>query len=713
MKRSFLAFATLAVAILVAAPSAVAATITVTTLEDELNSDGDCSLREAVEAANINSPVDACATGTPGPDVITFGVSGAITLISSGLTIIESLTIDGSGTSVTISGGGAVRVFDIATGVNVTLTRLTIADGVADGAGAIFNNGTLSVDDAVVTRNSSTGFGNPSGAIWNNGTLTIHRSTFSFNNSTLGLGGAVGNYGTLTIALSTLSDNSAHLEGGAVWHSFGGGTLTIANSTFSRNSVSSIGGGGAISTAAPSNVTGSVFSENSAGAQGGAIQVGSSATVVADSTFVRNSAGQGGAIQLSNGGTLTVNSSTLSQNSATGSQGGGGIFSGFHNLTVINSTFSGNAAAGSGGGILSVAGGNTVSTSTFSGNSAAVAGGGIYGAFTNLANSVVANSPSGGNCAGSIVDHGGNLTWPDATCPGLNADPLLDPAGLQSNGGPTQTIALMPGSAAIDLAVGCPPPATDQRGVLRPQGAACDSGSYERELTVVRVPQHFQSYDVNHPETVTETVTLVDQFATRTVQLQEIEWLMNPVEKRRTGRDQVPIERPDEHLTCYGMGYLPSANRTVHVRNQFVGDSTLRIARPLALCTPAAKTLTGTPGPPPSDLDHFECYDVTSETPTFRSETLEVRDQFGTRTVRIDRARELCNPVEKRRTGMAVEPVTRPDEHYVCYRIVSHTPAFSALNVFTRDQFDLETFRVVSPRRLCVPSEKFEGAPPS
>ena len=48
-----------------------AADITVNTTDDELNSDGDCSLREAIQAANTNSSVDACSAGASGLDTIT------------------------------------------------------------------------------------------------------------------------------------------------------------------------------------------------------------------------------------------------------------------------------------------------------------------------------------------------------------------------------------------------------------------------------------------------------------------------------------------------------------------------------------------------------------------------------------------------------------------------------------------------------------------
>jgi hypothetical protein len=99
----------------------------------------------------------------------------------------------------------------------------------------------------------------------------------------------------------------------------------------------------------------------------------------------------------------------------------------------------------------------------------------------------VAHNASGGNCDGVFTDGGYNVE--DANTCGFtqangslaNTDPVLDPAGLSDNGGPTKTIALQQSSPAVDL-VGtsaCPPPGTDQRGVERPQGTACDSGAFE------------------------------------------------------------------------------------------------------------------------------------------------------------------------------------------------------------------------------------------
>ena len=126
-----------------------------------------------------------------------------------------------------------------------------------------------------------------------------------------------------------------------------------------------------------------------------------------------------------------------------------------------------------------------MTNSTVSGNSASD-GAGIYnyGGSVTIRNTIVANNP-GGNCFGTITDGGGNLSYPDATCPGINREPALGP--LQNNGGPTQTMALGSGSAAIDAAndaicADAPVNNRDQRGIPRPYGPHCDIGAYEATL---------------------------------------------------------------------------------------------------------------------------------------------------------------------------------------------------------------------------------------
>src|SRR5829696_9692353 len=197
-------------------------------------------------------------------------------------------------------------------------------------------------------------------------------------------------------------------------------------------------------------------------------------------------------------GTLEVNNSTISGNRA-------GTFSGgIHNvgtLTVNSSTISGNSAGTDNGGIGNASAGTLeVNNSTISGNSANNNGGGIgNGSTATLNNTIVANN-EGGNCAGlPVTDDGGNLEWPGNDCGfALSADPLLGP--LADNGGPTQTHALQPDSPAIDAAVECPPPATDQRGVSRPQGDACDIGSFELEKLDTEAPKVISTFPRNGGE---------------------------------------------------------------------------------------------------------------------------------------------------------------------------------------------------------------------
>jgi hypothetical protein len=226
--------------------------------------------------------------------------------------------------------------------------------------------------------------------------------------------------------------------------------LTIADGNATGLNFFTGGGGGVASYYSLLNVTNSTFVHNVATFLGGGIFNYFGATFVSNSTFIKNAA-----------------------------QNGGGIFS-HGGLHVTNSTFFGNAG-GSGGGIYNESVAN-VFDSTFSGN-VATFGAGIYnytGAITIIKNTIVAHSVPGKNCFnfGFILNDGGGNLDTDGTCVGsISPDPLLGP--LQNNGGPTQTMAIPMASPAFGggVAVGCP--ATDQRGVLRPQFLACDIGAFE------------------------------------------------------------------------------------------------------------------------------------------------------------------------------------------------------------------------------------------
>jgi hypothetical protein len=278
--------------------------------------------------------------------------------------------------------------------------------------------------------------------------------------------------------------NTALTGGGLVTFNCGGGLVTIdispgAGGTGTKNIAidTTVDGGGVITVSGGNSV--GVFSVNT----------GVKFTVQ-NITIANGSANDGGGID--NNGTLTVSNSTFSGNSA---RFGGGIY----NSTDLNA-----------GGIVGTL---TVTNSTFSSNSAddvpvcCLSNGG--GAIANLGpgmatlrNTIVVNSPAGGNCAGIITDGGHNLD--DATSCGFatangswdNTDPQLDPAGLKDNGGPTQTIALctaarLPtGCTAASPAINAGDPVVcaaapvrdfDQRGLPRSSScdSACDIGAFE------------------------------------------------------------------------------------------------------------------------------------------------------------------------------------------------------------------------------------------
>jgi hypothetical protein len=224
-----------------------------------------------------------------------------------------------------------------------------------------------------------------------------------------------------------------------------------------------------------------------ANAGGGILNYGT-LTVVNVTFFDNRAATAGGGIANGVSGIMFVGNSTFWNNRAVNASGGGGGMANSGMATVFNSTFSGNSSSlGRGGGIADFTGGTlTVVNSTFSDNSAGIAGGAIsnrYGTSATLKNTVVVGTQANGNCESSITDGGGNLSFSDTTCPGINADPALGP--LQNNGGPTWTMALGPGSAAIDAGVdavcaAAPVNGLDQRGIIRPQGPHCDIGAVEQ-----------------------------------------------------------------------------------------------------------------------------------------------------------------------------------------------------------------------------------------
>ena len=191
------------------------ADITVNTVSDELNADGDCSLREAITSANSDSASDACAIGGAA-DSIGFGVAGTIVLNSALPAINSDVAIVGpAGDKVIISGGGAAPLFVVASGGILRLDTLTLSGGFASEGGAIINQ--------------------------LGGTLTVFNSTFSGNRAQQS-GGAIRNLGVATIVNSTFASNAAAESGGALADSGVGANMTLINCTVAANSAA-LGGG--------------------------------------------------------------------------------------------------------------------------------------------------------------------------------------------------------------------------------------------------------------------------------------------------------------------------------------------------------------------------------------------------------------------------------------------------------------------------------------
>ena len=438
--------------------------------------------------AKINA-VQAAGGGT-----VVFAVGGT-PIVLSGMMLPEittNLMIDGGGV-VTISGGNASRILRVRSSGTLSLRGLTLTKGFQNGdGGALINEGTTDIENCRFIENQA-GPTSSGGAILSLGRLTIRNSDFTGNKG-VGGGAIYPRFGAAmtTISGCLFSDNqatggSSNGWGGALllWD---GAPVTIVDSNFTNNTAHY---GGAINVKQNSRliVVRSRFSNNAAVQSGGGIENLGTA-IVTTSTFTGNSAaGSGGAISnLRNdidNTDLSVTESTLSGNAA---KFGGGISSGAI-ARITNVTLSGNSAEIGGG--ASVSGSSTMTNATFSGNSATTTGGGIYVSFGNatLRNTIFARGAAGGNCR---VDSpvGGSLTGSfnlsdDATCGfGSGRDSvnlLLGP--LAENGGVTATHLPQPGSPVIDNGTGAGAPATDQRGVKRPQGIAVDAGAVEVQPT--------------------------------------------------------------------------------------------------------------------------------------------------------------------------------------------------------------------------------------
>lgn len=418
-------------------------TYTVTSTADTTTGD---TLRQAILDAN----------NSVGADTIVFDASfyaspHTIVIDSAPPQINQQLTITGPGSSLlTIerdaNGPTSSRQCFNSFATVLSMSGMTLTGGAISGTGgalsAVGTSPNVTLDDMVLTKNSATNLG---GAIY------------------------LGNNATLAIRNSVISDNSAPSGGGIYF--FSGGSLLMENTTISGNTAN-----------AASNATGGGLYFDATALASPPAGFTPSTLVIRNSTFSGNTSnGLGGAIHLDAlTGTLQLQNTTLSGNTA-GLSGGaiaatsasGSLL--IQNSTITNNTASGTNSANGGGGIYRVSILNntlTVTNSIVSGNINSNAPDIKTDNFTTTH----INYSAIGNATGFTLaaDSGNNLPY------GAN----LKLGSLASNGGPTQTHAILTGSPLIDAGSNAAVPAgltTDQRGTNYPRivDDTVDIGAYE------------------------------------------------------------------------------------------------------------------------------------------------------------------------------------------------------------------------------------------
>ncbi len=485
---------------------------------------GKCTLRSSIEAADnepsgtnvtIDVPADTYKFSVPNPVCIQCapvqGSSYQLEILSGP----SSINIVGAGSSSTIIDANSLdRVFEIAAGATATISAVTIEHGrpgglgnistcpaqpqaEADGGGILDDGSRLSLIGDVIKDNIASGGG---GGIDENGQHLLMTGTDVSNNL-------------------ACQSNGSFRDGGGI-DVTGGDTVDVSSSTISGNSAEPNGdGGGMGEESKPATMN------------------------VRDSTISKNSAYEGGGMGADGRGVWNLYGDTLNDNTALNFGGGFNDF-GPDTDTFVNTTITGNHAASDGGGIFTF-GSESISFSTIVGNFSPGGVGNLgvelggekrppavrqqaSGFGYTLDDTIVAKGNNdASNCEGpfAFTDDGHNL-FDDTSDSGAQCgssptshDVITSDAklgGLANNRGPTKTVALLAGSPAIDAASrskcvsetkdrgGNP---VDQRGIPRPEGAACDIGAFEvtPNLGVTASPQK-DSILVGQQDTITDTI---------------------------------------------------------------------------------------------------------------------------------------------------------------------------------------------------------------
>ena len=430
------------VASLAFSASASANDITVNTGQDEFGTGADCSLREAIQAANTNTAFGGCPTASPsGTDTI-FVTGGSQYNVGMGGTaedanasgdfdITSFIRIAATGTgNARIDGGGFDRVFQILAHGSLLGTHLDIVNGNAvaqtnTAGGGILDQGVLNLRDSIVQMNRST------------------------SNTGCDCGGGIAVDGTAILNDVRVTNNNTDNIGGGI--QFLGGTLRAKFLTVDHNTAVSSGGGIDLDAS------------------------GTSSAVIKNTTI---------------NGNAQTGTSTNAGGAGIGVSGDTGP-----DLSAENVTITGNRAAGYGGGVFVYSGALSLSSATVvrnvssTGHVAGFGGGGLAGMGVSARNSIVAlntdenPSPSPANPAQDCFIHpavSDSLIGRKTGCNGGGGNHVTNDPKLRShlnvNGGIVKTIALRRKSPAVGAAKK-PVPKTDERGVRRDRHP--DLGAFE------------------------------------------------------------------------------------------------------------------------------------------------------------------------------------------------------------------------------------------
>jgi hypothetical protein len=400
-----------------------------------------------------------------GGGTTTFACAGTIALACTITNTLDTV-LDATSHQISISGGDTVCVFYVQTNVTFVLNGLTIAHGRSTNGAGVFNaGGTVNATNTTFEDNEVLGassLGSPS------------------TNGGSAVGGAVANCGVMNLANCSFTNNSA----------VGGAGGPDADPPYGYGFPGGTGSGGAVWNSGLLTGNGCTFAANSAaGGTGGDGRTGyiNGTQLKADPG---GPGGDGSGAALFNCGVARLVNCTLALNTGAGGAGGMGG-PGSPGFPWPPAPPGPNGSPGLGIGAIYDASGQcyltncTVAFNSCTGASSSPGTsscGGIRTSGAAMVNTLLAENMPGGNCLGTITDLGHNLSS-DTTCAFTNAASmnntyaLLGP--LTNNGGPTATIALLPGSRAIDAGDTAAAPPTDQRGVPRPFGKAADIGAYE------------------------------------------------------------------------------------------------------------------------------------------------------------------------------------------------------------------------------------------